>query len=262
MNKYLGREDAPIGADTWKVLDETMSGAAKGVLAGRRLLHIEGPYGLGLKAMPLQDCEIDSGFVASPALPIMLIQSSFSLGKRDLAAYEQNGVFLDTGEVARAAMECARLEDALVFKGVQGVGGLLTVEGAKRVQLSRWAKVGAATDDVIKAVTALDEAGFHGPYSLALAPARYNLLFHLYAGGAISELEHIKTIVSEGVVKAPILDTGGLLLTSGGQFASIVLGQDMTVGFVGPSLDKLDFSVSETLALRMAVPSAFCILGE
>jgi uncharacterized linocin/CFP29 family protein len=52
-NKYLFRVDAPIEAGTWEILDQTMLEVAKSILSGRRILNIYGPYGLGLKAVPL-----------------------------------------------------------------------------------------------------------------------------------------------------------------------------------------------------------------
>ncbi len=262
VNKYLAREEAPIEPETWKVLDDTMVEAAKGVLTGRRLLHIEGPYGLGLKAVPLQDSEVEEGLIASPIIPLSLIELPFTLGKRDLAAYERDGVSLDTTEVAKAAIECARLEDTLVYNGMQGMPGLLTVEGSNRLELSPWDEVGTAAEDIIKAVTTLDGAGFHGPYSLAMAPDRYNLLLRLYPRGPFTELEHVRTMVTDGVYKAPILDSGGVLLGSGRQYASIVLGQDMTIGFIGPVGEKLEFSISESLALLVRQPQAICVLQE
>jgi len=260
VNKYLAREEAPIAAETWKVLDAAMVEAAKSVLTGRRLLHIEGPYGLGLKVVALQDAEAKAGLIVSPVIPVSLIQTTFTLSKRDLAAYERDGVSLDTTMVTKAAIECARLEDTLVFKGAQSTTGLLTVEGLNALELSSWEEVGTAAEDIIKAVTTLDGAGFHGPYCLALAPSRYNLLFRRYPQGNVSELEHVKAMATEGVFKAPILESGGVLLASGRQYASIVLGQDMAVGFIGPVGEKLEFSISESLALLIRQPQAICIL--
>jgi len=150
----------------------------------------------------------------------------------------------------------------LIFKGTPPMPGLLTVEGANELKLSPWDEVGAAAEDIIKAVTILDGAGFHGPYSLALAPSRYNLLFRRYPRGNFSELEHVKTMVTKGVFKAPILDSGGVLLASGRQFASIVLGQDMTIGFVGPTGEEIELSISESLAPLVRQPQAICVLKE
>jgi uncharacterized linocin/CFP29 family protein len=128
--------------------------------------------------------------------------------------------------------------------------------------LSSWENVGAAAQDIITAMTKLDDAGFHGNYSLALAPERYNLLYRLYPQGKQSELEHIKTMVTEGVFKSPILKNGGLLLAAKAQCASIVLGQDMSIGYIGPAGAKQEFTISESLTVRIRQPQAICVLNE
>lgn len=286
-SKYLGREDAPISAGVWDKLDATMIGAAKSQLVGRRLLSVEGPFGLGLKFVPLDDMIVSFGveevlgkgaegaeddaeaylgmepeIVASPVLPLALIRHGFSLGIRDFAAFERDGVALDLAGVAEAAIACARAEDELIFRGSLdlGVSGLMNAEGNLILKLGSWSKVGHAADDVIKAVSLLDDAGFHGPYSLALTPGRYNLLYRMYPQGNTTELAHLQTIVTGGIIKAPVVKEGGVLLASGLQFASIVLGQDMAVGFVGPSDGDLDFSITESLALHVRQPDAVCVL--
>ena len=103
--------------------------------------------------------------------------------------------------------------------------------------------------------------GFHGPYCLALSPSRYNLLYRLYPQGNHTELAHLESIVTAGIFKAAVLNEGGVLLASGEQFASIVIGQDLTVGFIGPSDGDLEFSISESLAVRIRQPKAICTLG-
>lgn len=259
-NKYLAREDAPFEPVVWELLDATMKEVAKSQLVGRRVLDIEGPYGLGLKAVPLPDRETESGLSVSQVLPVLFIQKPFTLGTRDIASYERDGLALNTGPVAEATLACARLEDEIVFRGAPNVPGLLTVEGSNHLPLSSWEEVGMAADDLIQAITRLDNAGFHGPYSLALAPARYNLLFRLYPRGKQSELEHIRMMVGEGVFKAPILESGGVLLAAGVRFASIILGQDMNIGYIGPAGDKQEFSISESLTVCIRQPRAICVL--
>jgi uncharacterized linocin/CFP29 family protein len=51
-----------------------------------------------------------------------------------------------------------------------------------------------------------------------------------------------------------------VLLSTGRQYASIVLGQDMTVGFVGPEGDRIALTISESLVPRIRRPSAICVL--
>jgi uncharacterized linocin/CFP29 family protein len=258
-NNYLGREDAPIGPETWKTLDSTMAEAAKGVLTGRRMLNLEGPYGLGLKAVPLQDVRAENGITTSNFVPLSLIFKTFTMSKRDLAAAEKDGMPINTAPVARAALEAAELEESLIFEGMSGVSGLLNTEGASKHKLSSWEAMGKAVGDVIAAITLLDKAGFHGPYTLALAPERYNQLFRRYPQGG-TELEYLQALVTDGIFKTPALENGGILMASGRQYAAIVLGQDMTLGYIGPMGENLEFSISESLALLIREPRAICVL--
>ena len=202
-NNYLGRDDAPIEASTWKLIDDMMVQAAKSQIAGRRILPIEGPYGFGLKAIPMGDYAVEDGIIGSTAIPMTMIRTEFSLAKRDLASFERDHLVLDTTPVACAAMDAAAKEDRIVFSGLAGISGLLNTDGAGSLTLAKWDKIGAAADQIIDAVTKLDAAGFHGPYSMALAPAQYNLLLRRYPQGDGTELDHIRSIVTDGVIKAP-----------------------------------------------------------
>jgi len=258
--RYLGRNEAPLGDETWKLLDSTMIESAKSQLAGRRIITIDGPFGFGLKVVPVNDCDMEEGISSSTFVPVTMIKSEFSLGKRDLASFEKDKLILDTGPVACAAIDCAAKEDQIIFNGMQGSPGLLTAEGSSSQSLTKWDKIGTAADQIIEAVTRLDDAGFHGPYCMALAPSLYNLLFRRYPQGDGTELDHIRTIVSDGVVKVPVLKKGGVILASGRQYMTLVIGQDMTISFNGPAGDNLEFQMIESLALLIRDPEAICVL--
>ena len=266
--KFLQRDDAPFGGQVWEKIDNTVVAAARGQLCGRRFLHVKGPYGLGFKALPGADKPVDdkttgdAKMTASCVTPLAMIQSEFSLAIRDVAAYEQSGLPLDLGDAAKAAIDCARQEDNLIFNGSKALGikGLLNIEGTHSVKLKSWDDVGAAANDIIQAVTALDGSGFHGPYALALVPKLYNLLFRRYPQGNATELEHLSQIITDGIVKAPAVQAGGVLLCTSGPFANIVLGQDLMTGFNGPAANAYEFPVSESVALWLTQPEAVCVL--
>ena len=118
------------------------------------------------------DYAVEDGIIGSTAIPLTMIRTEFSLAKRDLAAYERDHLILDTTPVACAAMDAAAKEDRIIL-GLPGIPGLLNAEGAGSLTLTKWDKIGTAADQIIDAVTKLDAAGFHGPYSMALAPAQY-----------------------------------------------------------------------------------------
>ncbi len=266
--QYLHRGDAPFGAEVWQKIDTAVVEAARSQLSGRRLLHTMGPHGLGLKTLPFGDSPVSGKTVegvtveSSCAIPLAMIHSEFTLAVRDIAAYEQSGVPLSLGPAAKAALAVARQEDQLLFNGLQALGatGLLNTPGVRSIKLKTWSEVGAAVQDIISAVNELDNAGFPGPYALALTPKSYNHLFRLYPQSEKTELEHVRQIVTDVVIKAPALAGGGVLIDTSGPFANIVLGQDLMTSFVGPAPGQYEFTVSESLALWLRQPEAVCVL--
>jgi uncharacterized linocin/CFP29 family protein len=269
-DQFLQRKDAPISEKTWGAIDQAVVGAATSQLSGRRLIKTQGPYGLGLKALHSPDAPVNektaSGakMTASRMTPLVMIRSSFTLAARDIAAFEQSSQPLDLNAVAKAAMDCARQEDNLLFYGSKAVGlkGLLNAEGSQSAKLKPWTKIGTAADDVLRAVKLLDKAGFYGPYVLALSVDLYNLLFRRYPQGSTTEFEHLKQFVTDGIIKAPTISAGGIVLCTSGPFAQIVLGQDLMTGFIGPCDNEYEFAVSESVTLRLTEPAAICVLKQ
>ncbi|MFW6066372.1 MAG: family 1 encapsulin nanocompartment shell protein, partial [Planctomycetota bacterium] len=174
----LHREDAPFSEKLWRHIDESVVSAAKGRLSARRLLHIDGPLGFDVRSVGageshLETSPADDSVSVSAGEPIRLalIEREFTLSARDVAAFEADNGPMDLAPATEAAIACAAREDELIFNGSKSLGaeGLLTAKGALKSSLSSWQEVGKAADDVISAVTKLDEAGFHGPCTLALA---------------------------------------------------------------------------------------------
>jgi len=265
--KWLHRDDAPFGSMVWKLIDETVMNVAKGQLGARKLLYIEGPYGLGMEYISGPQAKVESGkdeieISADRGIPLAQIENAFKLPSRHLATYEETGVAFNREPLVKSVISSCEQEDAMVFYGAKelGISGLLNASGTQSMQLKPWDKVGDAIESIIAAVDKLDSSGFHGPYSLALTPDLYNRLFRIYPQANILEIEHIKSLVTDGVIKSASIKSGGVLVASGRQFASIVLGQDLSTGFEGPEGRDYVFTLSETVALRLTVPQSVCVL--
>jgi len=269
--RYLPREAAPIGDRVWEMIDQAVIGPAKMQLAGRRLLEIHGPFGLGTRSLDHKERattaeatfgEARASMSAPHITPIPMISAGFALSIREIAAAEERGSLLDLEAPAKAAIACARLEDQLIFNGNKdlGIDGLLTTPKASRVRLGDWGQLGQPVEDLLKAVSALDAAGFPGPYAAAVAPSLFNALYQRYTEASLTQLEHARQIITSGLVKAPALASGGVVLTAERHFASLVLAQDMTLAFVGPTATDYEFVIVESLAPRITVPEAICVL--
>ena len=269
--RYLPREQAPIGEPLWSLIDRTVIGAAASQLAGRRLLEITAPLGLGVRAIGKleQPVEAEAAFhgvtatmTSAQTLPLPMLRSQFSLSIRDVAAAEETGNPIDLARAALAAIATARLEDALIFFGNAdlGVDGLITAPGAAKVTLGDWSQLGQPIADIIAVATTLSAAGFPGPWAAALSPALYEALYRVYENSNLTQLEHARQIITGGIVKAPALSSGGVVVAVGRQFAHLLLGQDMTAEFVGPSGPDYEFVIVESLTPRISVPEAICVL--
>ncbi len=255
----------------WARIDGVAVNAAKSQLSVRRIIEIEGPYGLGAKSVPGSDAPTGDEkkfhgataqvYGATP-LPLGYVLSKFFVSGRDIAAYEKTGVAFDASAIATAAIATAQQEDGLLLYGSKALGltGLLNTKGTQKYKIAGWEKVAKAASDVMGAATQLDKAGFHGPYALALAPDLYNGLFAFNADGRMTGYEHIRQFVTGGIVKAPAVESGGVLIAVGTQYASIAVGQDFQVGFIGPVEAGYELSISESVALRLRQPAAVTVL--
>lgn len=269
--KYLPREAAPISEATWEMIEAAVIGPAKMQLAGRRLLEIQGPFGLGLRTLDHKErgtsAEASFGdakarMSAPETTAIPLIYSDFTLSIREIAALEERGSLLDLDAPAKAAIACSRLEDSLIFGGSKElqIDGLMTAPRAAKVKLGDWEQLGQPMEDLIKATNALDAAGFPGPYTAALAPSLFNALYRRYEEAGLTQLEHARQLLASGLVKAPTLASGGVVLASLRHFASLVIGMDLTPAFVGPTPTGYQFVIMESIAPRITVPEAICVL--
>ena len=70
----------------------------------------------------------------------------------------------------------------------------------------------------------------------------------------------MRKLVTEGIYKSPAVGRGGVLVATVEGPNAIVLGQRLTTSCVGLSGRDFTFAVSETVALRLGLPEAVCVL--
>ena len=110
---------------------------------------------------------------------------------------------------------------------------------------------------MIAAVNLLDGKGYRGSYGLALSPILYNGLFRRYAGTDLLQIEHLKRLCTRGIVKTAI--EGGVLIVP--EVGPLVLGQDLQVSYLGPDAAHYNFTLSESLVLKIEAPDAICTIA-
>jgi uncharacterized linocin/CFP29 family protein len=250
----------------YEKIEEAAVSAARDILTGRRILDVDGPYGLGLTTVEVGNDDLcrqpgadEASAVVSKALSIPMIYRRFSLSKRRIAAFQDFAQPISFKVVEDAAQAVAAREEEFVYYGQPDfhLQGLLTAEGRSNVKAGNWSNLDEVIDNVIAAVTALDSKGYRGPYALALAPVLYNNLFRRYAGSDLLQIEHLKRLCTRGIVKAPI--EHGVLVAR--DAATIILGQDLHVCHLGPDAAHENFAVSESAVLKIDAPDAICTIA-
>jgi len=261
-NLVLSESFAP---DLMNKIEETAVSAAREILTGRRIIDVEGPYGLGMTTVEVGNDDLcrqpgpnEASAVLSRALSLPMIYRRFSISKRRIAAFQEMGQPLHLKMVQDAAQAVAMREEEFVYMGQPDfhLQGLLTADGRSTLQGGDWGSVDQVLENVIAAVNILDSKGYRGPYGLALAPALYNNLFRRYPGSDLLQIEHLKRLCTRGIVKANI--DGGVLVAR--DVGSIILGQDLQIVYLSPDAAHENFAVTESLVLKIEAPDAICTI--
>lgn len=262
---HLNRGQAPFGADIWAKIDAAAAEAAQAMLTARRFLDMDGPYGPGLTSIEMGNdgyCRTpgtnEAGAVVGRAVSVPMLRKTFDLSIRRVAAHMEMGQPLDLSPVEEAAEAVARREEEYLYQGSPeaGVPGLLTADGRCNTTAGDWADIDSVLNDVLDAVTRLDDGGFRGPYALVLAPALYNGLFRRYPGTDLLQIEHLKRVCAKGIYKARI--DGAAVIDP--RAADIVVGQDLQAGYIGNDGIHYQMFLAESLVLRLQDPDAVCTL--
>ena len=262
----LNRQPAQFPEAIWRAVEEAAVDAARERLTGRRFLELEGPFGLGLTSIEVGNDDYcrqpepdEAGAVMGRALSVPMLRKSFRLSVRRVAAHLENGQPLDLTPAEDAAEAVADREEEFIYRGQPDfkLPGLLTQDERQHVEGGDWSAVERALADVLAAVNRLDDAGYRGPYALALAPPLFNGLFRLYPGTDVLQLEHLRRLCTRGIYKAPI--EGGVLVDP--RLGTLILGQDLHAGYISQDGVHYHLSLTESIVLRIDEPKAICTIG-
>ena len=266
---WLDRDAAPFGQEVWDQIDSTARAAADEVRAGRRVVDVVGPLGFAARAGVAEDEPVlvdeaeAQAHVHVPrvrALPVL--HRTFALGARSVAARETLREPLVLSEAAEAARQIARAEDRLLFAGnaAAGIRGLVAHEGAIELTAGDWSDPARAADDLLGALARLDAAGRHGPYAVAVSSARFYQLLRPYPGSALTPHAQLLPAFAGGIVKAPALADGALVVVRSASGPRAVIGQDLAAAYDGREGIFHRISLVESVTLLPGIPASVAVL--
>lgn len=260
----LHRWLAPVTEAAWSEIAEEASRTFRRNVAGRRVVDVTGPLGVEAAAANTgHQVEIDAPHEGirsrlREVAPLVELRVPFTLDRHAVDDVLRGAKDSDWQPVKDAATVLARAEDRAIFEGypAAGIGGL--GPGSDNAAVPVPGDPRELPDAVAHAVTELRLAGVEGPYVLVLDADLYTAVSETRDYGYPIR-DQLVRIVDQDIVWAPALHGGYLLSTRGGDY-ELVLGQDVSIGYVGHTADTVELYLQESFTFLSYTAEASVLL--
>jgi uncharacterized linocin/CFP29 family protein len=256
----LHRELAPISDAAWAEIEEETSRTLKRYLAGRRVVDVRGPGGVGLSAAGTGHLRT----IAAPADGMLARQREvkalvelrvpFELDRQAIDDVERGANDSDWQPAKDAARQIAFAEDGAIFDGyaAAGIGGIR--QGTSNPIMTLPADAVDYPEAVAQALSRLRLVGANGPYSVLLGADAYTALAETSDHG-YPVLEHVKRLVKDEIIWAPGIAGAFVLTTRGGDF-DLHIGQDISIGYSSHTDTAVRLYLQETFTFLLLTTEA------
>ena len=255
----LRRQLAPISSAAWEEIDGQAIRVLRSHLSARRVVDVEGPKGWDYAAEALGRLDVPDGQKAGvnygihQVQPLVEARIPFELNIWELDNAIRGAADIDLEPVEDAAVKIAQFEESAIYYGFKAgdIAGLKASSPYKALNL---------TPDREKAVEVLSggvaqfmEASVEGPYALVAGPAMWSFLSS--AGKGYPLRKQLENLLGGPIVLGPSVKDGFLLSTRGGDM-SLILGQDLSIGYLSHDAIKVKLYLTESFTFRVVDPAA------
>lgn len=261
----LHRELAPISEAAWADIEKETTRTLKRHLAGRRVVDVHGPGGVGLSAVGTGHLKpiaaLGDGIIARQRDVKALVEFRvpFELDRQQIDDVERGANDSDWQPAKDAAQKIAYAEDRAIFEGYAAAGIVGVRQGTSNPTMTLPADVRDYPDAIAQALSRLRLVGVNGPYSVLLGADAYTALAETSDNG-YPVLEHIRKLVKDEIVWAPAIDGAVVLTTRGGDF-DLHIGQDVSIGYLSHTDDVVRLYLQETLTFLLLTTEAAVALS-
>ncbi|MBY8877627.1 family 1 encapsulin nanocompartment shell protein [Actinacidiphila acidipaludis] len=260
----LHRELAPVSAAAWADLEAEARRTFTRNVAARRMVDVPDPAGAGLAAVPtghLAPVDAPADGVSAHlrlAQPVVELRVPFTVDRRQVDDVERGAKDADWQPVKDAARKLAYAEDRAVFEGYPAAGITGIRAASSNPELTLPADPRDYPDAISHAITALRLAGVDGKYSLALSADAYTAVSETSDHG-YPIFSHLARLVDGEIVWAPAIDGAFLVACRGGDF-ELVIGQDVSIGYLSHDATTVQLYFQETLTFLVHTSEAVVAL--
>ena len=261
----LHRELAPISDAAWAEIEDETKRTLKRYLAGRRVVDVRGPGGVGVSA-------VGTGHLSEITAPgkgilarqrevkaLVELRVPFELDRQQIDDVERGAMDSDWQPAKDAAQKIAYAEDRAIFEGypAASIGGIR--QGTSNPILTLPAEVSHYPDAIAQALNQLRLVGVDAPYSLLLSADAYTALAETSDNG-YPVLEHVKKLVKDEIIYAPAISGAFVLTTRGGDF-DLQIGQDVSIGYSSHTDSVVRLYLQETMTFLLLTTEAAVALA-
>jgi uncharacterized linocin/CFP29 family protein len=261
----LHRELAPISDSAWAQIEEETTRTLKRYLAGRHVVDVPTPGGVGSPA-------VATGHLLSIAPPaediiarqrevkaLVELRVPFELTREAIDDVERGSDDSDWQPAKEAARKIAFAEDRAIFDGYDAANIQGIRQDTSNPVMTLPADVRDYPDAVAQALSQLRLVGVNGPYSVLLGAKAYTELAETRDHG-YPILEHVKRIVDGNIIWAPAIEGAFVLTTRGGDF-ELNIGQDVSIGYLSHTDVAVRLYLQETFTFRVLTSEASVVLA-
>jgi uncharacterized linocin/CFP29 family protein len=258
---HLRRELSPLTPRVLAAIESEAKQTLATYLSARKLVEFSGPHGWEFSAVSLgkvQDTKLDGDatIIAKQRLvqPLIEIRAPFEMSMTELDDIER-GADPDLDEVTDAARRIALAEDRAIYYGAKSanIAGISAASSQKPIVLTN--DFQSFPGFVSEAIEQLRISGVNGPYAIALDADSYTALSKTTGAGGYPVLQHVRRFVDGPIVWAPALKGALVLSLRGGDF-ELVVGQDVSVGYLDHDRTKVNLYLEESFTFRLLSPEA------
>jgi uncharacterized linocin/CFP29 family protein len=255
----LKRSIAPITDEAWTEIDSQARRVLHTLLSARQLVDVVGPQGWDYAAVPLGRIEVpekkETGSVdygVHRVLPLVETRVYFDLEIWELDNIARGAQDVDFAPLEKAAHESARFEEEAVYSGFSPSGILGLGESIHHKPLTLADDPEKLLGSVSQGITTLLGASVEGPYGLAVSPEIWRHLSGYVRGYPLRN--HLEKLLGGPVVLGQFIDGAYLLSLRGGDM-QLVLGQDLSIGYLSHDSRTVHLYFTESFTFRVLDPA-------
>jgi uncharacterized linocin/CFP29 family protein len=261
----LHRELAPISDAAWAQIEEETTRTFKRHLAGRRVVDVQGPAGVGLSAVGtghlLNIHAQAEGILARQreVKAMVELRVPFELERQAIDDVLRGANDSDWQPAKDAARKIAFAEDGAIFEGYSDAGIVGVRQGTSNPLMTLPGDVREYPNAIAQALSQLRLVGVNGPYAVLLGADAYTALAETSDSG-YPVLQHVKRLVDDKIFWVPAIQGAFVITTRGGDF-DLHIGQDVSIGYLSHTDTTVTLYLQETFTFLYLTAEAAVALA-